>query len=72
MTKKLTKPKKTRRVKSAAEQLFDAALIWHAATVLSGQCDNDSSADAYLRKKCVRYLKQNPDAGGVAITMAKL
>lgn len=69
MTKKKTTKK--RRVKSAAEQLFDAAIIWHGATVLNGQYENDSAADAYLRKKCVRYLKTHPDDSGIAITLVK-
>jgi hypothetical protein len=37
------------------QKLLDAAIIWHAATVLSGQ--RPSKADAYLHKIACRYLR---------------
>lgn len=60
MTKKAKRP-------NLAKAILDRALIWHGATVLTGQCDKDSRADAYLRRACVRYLKASPKAGGVSV-----
>lgn len=61
-----------RRKQSEFEQLIEAALVWHAATVLSGQIDSESRADAYLRKRCLRVLKKHPDMGGVRLVAVKL
>lgn len=68
----MAKKKKTKRhLKSFAEKLIDAALIWHGATVLNGQCDKDSRADSYLRKHCVRFLKKHPNEAGVRLQMVR-
>lgn len=53
--------KTTRKAKKAAktpsELLLEAAIIWHAATFLSGQENTDSRADKMLRRAAVLYLK---------------
>jgi hypothetical protein len=59
MTKKARRP-------NLAKAILDRALVWHGATVLSGQADKDSRADAYLRRACIRYLKATPKAEGRA------
>ena len=38
-------------------KVLDAAFIWHAATILSGQSDSPTKADAMLRRACTRLMK---------------
>lgn len=65
MTKKAKRP-------NLAKQVVDRALVWHAATLLNGQQENDSRADAYLRRACTRYLKSNRNAAGIRLEVHKL
>jgi hypothetical protein len=39
------------------KKVIDSAIIWHAATFLSCQDENDSSADKQLRRAVIRHLK---------------
>lgn len=43
-------------MKPAATRLLDAAIIWHAARVLSGA--RPTKADAYLHRQVAKYLRR--------------
>lgn len=40
------------------KKLVDAAVIWHAETIISGQDARDSKADKQLRRAAARLLKE--------------
>lgn len=52
-----TQGKKAPTRRQCERQLINAALIWHAATVISGQDARDSKADKQLRRAATRLLK---------------
>lgn len=57
MVKLVARGGKIVKTRDHAKGLIDAALIWHAATFLSGQETMDTLADKGLRRAAVKYLK---------------